>query len=337
MKENRYDDQTFFDKYSQMTRSQKGLAGAGEWPELEKLLPDFSGKRVLDLGCGYGWHCRYASDHGAAYVLGTDLSQRMLEQARTRHSGPGIEYRQAAMEDLQFPEGSFDAVISSLAFHYVRDFRPLAERIGRWLVPGGSFVFSVEHPVFTAYGSQDWYYDENGNILHFPVDNYYLEGRRDAVFLGERVVKYHRTLTSYLDTLLQSGFTLRRLVEPKPPEELMDLPPIRPAEEPAKVPAETPPEAPAEECYVNVMQLLVEEKAEKYMQMFGVCCCERCQLDVKAFALNHLPPKYVFMGPDERVPRLTVYEAQYSSDITAQLLKACTIVHETPHHTRPSL
>ena len=134
-----------------------------------------------------------------------------------------------------------------------------------------------------------------------------------------------------------------RPAEPAPPsaEELMDLPPIRPAEEPAKapakVPAETPPEAPAEECYVNVMQLLVEEKAEKYMRMFGVCCCERCQLDVKAFALNHLPPKYVFMGPDERVPRLTVYEAQYSSDITAQLLKACTIVHETPHHTRPSL
>ena len=46
-------------------------------------------------------------------------------------------------------------------------------------------------------------------------------------FWGERVVKYHRTLTSYLDTLLQSGFTLRRLVEPKPPEELMDLPGMR--------------------------------------------------------------------------------------------------------------
>lgn len=115
-------------------------------------------------------------------------------------------------------------------------------------------------------------------------------------------------------------------------EELMDLPPMKPAAVAAVAEC-----IPAEECYVNVMQLLVEEKAEKYMQMFGVCCCERCQLDVKAFALNHLPPKYVFMGPDERVPRLTVYESQYSSDITAQLLKACTIVHETPHHGRPNL
>ena len=52
MKENRYDDEEFFQKYSQMSRSQKGLSGAGEWSTLKKLLPDFAGKRVLDLGCG---------------------------------------------------------------------------------------------------------------------------------------------------------------------------------------------------------------------------------------------------------------------------------------------
>ena len=52
-----YDDPAFFDKYAQMERSRNGLASAGEWPTLEAMLPDFSGKRVLDLGCGYGWHC----------------------------------------------------------------------------------------------------------------------------------------------------------------------------------------------------------------------------------------------------------------------------------------
>lgn len=227
MKENKYDDQEFFEAYGKMERSQKGLDGAGEWHELQKLLPDFQGKMVLDLGCGYGWHCKYAAVHGARYVLGTDISKKMLEAARTRNPGPSIEYRRAAMEDLDFQAESFDVVLSSLAFHYVKEFEPLVQNISRWLKSGGSFVFSVEHPVFTAYGSQDWYYDENGDILHFPVDNYYLEGRREAVFLGAQVTKYHRTLTTYLDTLLQNGFQLLRVVEPQPPEQMMELPGMR--------------------------------------------------------------------------------------------------------------
>ena len=69
MKENPYDNPEFFEKYSQMDRSKKGLSGAGEWAALKELLPDFSGKRVLDLGCGYGWHCAYAAEHGAVSVV----------------------------------------------------------------------------------------------------------------------------------------------------------------------------------------------------------------------------------------------------------------------------
>ncbi|CVI69001.1 Malonyl-[acyl-carrier protein] O-methyltransferase [Eubacteriaceae bacterium CHKCI004] len=223
MKENRYDDEQFFKKYSEMSRSKEGLAGAGEWYALKQILPDFHGKKVLDMGCGYGWHCKYAADNGAVSVLGTDISRRMLETARQKNSDSRITYQLSAMEDLRFPEQSFDCVISSLAFHYVKDFPALVARIGRWLKPGGDFVFSVEHPVFTAYGSQDWYYDTDGNILHFPVDNYYYEGQRDAVFLGEHVVKYHRTLTTYLETLLQNGFTLQHVIEPQPPEDMMNL------------------------------------------------------------------------------------------------------------------
>mgnify|MGYP005778352539 FL=1 len=224
MKENKYDEEIFFEKYSQMDRSRQGLQAAGEWLELKKLLPDFTGKRVLDLGCGYGWHCRYAAEQGAAQVLGTDISHKMLEVARTRNQVPNVEYRCAAMEDLDFLPGSFDVVISSLAFHYVQDFGPLVQRISHWLKPGGELVFSTEHPVFTAYGTQDWYYAPDGSILHFPVDRYFEEGPREAVFLGETVTKYHRTLTTCLETLLQNGFVLQHVVEPQPPESLRDLP-----------------------------------------------------------------------------------------------------------------
>ena len=224
MKENKYDNDIFFKKYSEMNRSKEGLKGAGEWSELQKVLPDFGGKRVLDLGCGFGWHCLYAAVHGAKYVLGTDISEKMLANAAKKNGHERIEYRLSAMEDLDFPAESFDVILSSLAFHYVRDFAPLVEKIADWLAPGGIFVFSAEHPVFTAYGTQDWYYDDEGNILHFPVDNYYYEGKREAVFLGEKVIKYHRTLTTYINTLLINGFGLLHLIEPEPPEEMLSMP-----------------------------------------------------------------------------------------------------------------
>ena len=81
MKENKYDDNIFF---KSMSRSQQGLAGAGEWETLRKLLPDFKDKRVLDLGCGYGWHCIYAMEHGASSVVGVDISHK-TEVAKKKH------------------------------------------------------------------------------------------------------------------------------------------------------------------------------------------------------------------------------------------------------------
>lgn len=86
MKENKYDDPVFFEKYSQMSRSQEGLEGAGEWNTLKNLLPDFKGKRVLDLGCGYGWHCIYAMQQGAVSATGVDISEKMLAVAREKNT-----------------------------------------------------------------------------------------------------------------------------------------------------------------------------------------------------------------------------------------------------------
>lgn len=84
MKENKYDNEQFFEKYSNMDRSKKGLEGAGEWYVMQKILPNFKNKKVLDLGCGYGWHCKYAIEKGADYVLGTDISQNMLNIAKQK-------------------------------------------------------------------------------------------------------------------------------------------------------------------------------------------------------------------------------------------------------------
>ena len=85
MKENSYDNESFFKKYKSMLRSEKGLSGAGEWPTLQSMLPPFESKRLLDLGCGYGWHCMYAIENGAEYALGLNLSEKMINEAKKRN------------------------------------------------------------------------------------------------------------------------------------------------------------------------------------------------------------------------------------------------------------
>lgn len=222
MKENKYDDIKFFNQYSKMARSIGGLEAAGEWHELQKMLPDFADKRVLDLGCGFGWHCRYAVEQGAKAVVGVDISERMLNEARSRTESKAVQYIRMPIEDIDFPPDSFDVAVSSLAFHYIESFGMICSKVSQCLASGGDFVFSVEHPVFTAHGTEDWYYDSQGNKLHWPVDRYFEEGIRKTVFLGEEVYKYHKTLTTYVNTLLQSGFEIRGLVEPEPAAPMLE-------------------------------------------------------------------------------------------------------------------
>jgi len=221
VKENKYDDEKFFNQYKQMQRSVKGLKAAGEWHELQKMLPAFEGKRVLDLGCGFGWHCRYAIEHGAKAVAGIDISERMLEKAQEMTESSLIEYIKMPIEDIDYSSNSFDVVISSLAFHYIENFNDICKKVSQCLTTGGEFVFSVEHPIFTAHGTQDWHYDEQGNRLHWPVDRYFTEGTRKANFLGEEVVKYHKTLTTYINSLIMSGFEVTGIIEPEPEQAML--------------------------------------------------------------------------------------------------------------------
>jgi 2-polyprenyl-3-methyl-5-hydroxy-6-metoxy-1,4-benzoquinol methylase len=220
MKENKYDDPVFFAQYNRMNRSLTGLDGAGEWHVFKEMLPDLRGKDVLDLGCGLGWHCRYAIENGAESVTGIDISEKMLAKAKEINNLEGISYKRMALEDAEFSAGSFDVVLSSLALHYTPEYEVLVRNIYHWLRPRGLLVFSVEHPVFTAEGRQDWLY-EGAEKSYWPVDRYFIEGERNAVFLGENVVKYHRTLTTYLGDLLKHGFSIHEIQEPKPDEKML--------------------------------------------------------------------------------------------------------------------
>lgn len=222
MKQNKYDEANFFSAYEKMPRSIHGLEGAGEWHVFQELMPDLQKKSVLDLGCGFGWHCRYAREQNASSVIGVDISEKMLQKARDMTNDPSISYVQMPIEDIHFADGQFDAVISSLAFHYIEAFDSICAKVYQCLKPGGVFLFSVEHPIFTSRKEQDWIYDEEGNILYWAVDDYQAEGRRKTTFLTENVVKYHRTFATYMKNLLDAGFTIRAVKEPTPSEEMLE-------------------------------------------------------------------------------------------------------------------
>ncbi|UAN50295.1 class I SAM-dependent methyltransferase [Serratia sp. JSRIV002] len=212
MSQNIYDNQTFFDGYAQLSRSVQGLDGAPEWSTIRSILPDLQGKKVVDLGCGYGWFCRSAREQGAAQVLGMDLSEKMLGKAKEMTKDPAIEYRQQDLEALQLPAASFDLVYSSLTLHYIEDLGKLFATVYQALVNGGEFIFTAEHPIYTAPKHQGWLVDEAGQ-KSWPINGYQQEGQRISNWLAEGVIKQHRMLGTYINLLVQQGFTVRYLNE----------------------------------------------------------------------------------------------------------------------------
>nr|WP_300167541.1 late competence development ComFB family protein [uncultured Flavonifractor sp.] len=83
---------------------------------------------------------------------------------------------------------------------------------------------------------------------------------------------------------------------------------------------------------VNVMELLVEERLERYVRMFGLCTCPRCLADARALALTRLPSKYVVLNGDTAIPTLSLYRSKFESMIIAQVIQACKSVMESPRH-----
>lgn len=221
---NIYDDKKFFDEYAKMSRSQMGLAGAGEWHQFRKLFPDLTGKRVLDLGCGYGWHCKYAAERGAGQVLGIDQSEKMIGEAKVRNADDKITYRICGVGEYEYPSNTYDCVISNLVLHYVENLDTVYGKIYETLKSGGVFLMNIEHPVFTAGVHQDWVYRADKTPDFWPVDDYFYPGERITQFLGQSVRKHHHTLTQILMGLIRAGFTLRAVEEAMPDPELMGLP-----------------------------------------------------------------------------------------------------------------
>lgn len=221
-KQNIYDNPTFFEGYQRIRENAVNANNLFEIPALFSLLPDLKGKRVLDLGCGFGEHCQRFVDLGAEAVVGLDISEKMLTLAKRKHSNPKITYVNLPMEDLDKIEGNFDLVVSSLAFHYVDDFPEVLTKIHEKLTENGLLVFSQEHPINTCHSGGDrWTRDEDGNRLYANLAHYGLSGERESVWFVDNVKKYHRTFSEVINDMIATGFSIEKMLEPFPSEDLL--------------------------------------------------------------------------------------------------------------------
>lgn len=220
MKQNIYDNNKFFQQYQAIRARENNYNNLLEQPNFFTLIPPLKDKVVLDIGCGMGDFTAYCISQGAKHVTGIDISFNMIANAKERHIHDCLTFEQVAFEDMTVPNGSIDFVSSSLAFHYIADFQLLIKKISTALFEGGILLFSINHPIVAANkGKESWITDQEGNLLHYAVDNYQDEGLRTQNWLVDNVMMYHRTMSTILNTLIESGLQIEKIIEPIPTNE----------------------------------------------------------------------------------------------------------------------
>lgn len=222
-KQNVYDNQVFYDGYQQIRNKSDNANEIIEKPALFSLLPELKGKTILDLGCGYGENCNKFVECGAEKVIGIDISEKMLEVAKSRNSNVNIEYKNIPIEDINTLEPGFNLVISSLAVHYVKDFSKLVLTVYDLLSENGMFIFSQENPLNTCFTNGDrWTRDTNGKKIYANISNYGLDGKRESKWIVDNVIKYHRTFSTIINSLTEAGFEIEKCIEPVATDEILE-------------------------------------------------------------------------------------------------------------------
>ena len=182
-------------------------------PFVMELCEPLAGKKILDLGCGEGFCSRQFMERGAASVLGIDISEKMIQQAKTQEASHplGIEYRCGDATQINGFEGEqFDLVVCVFLFNYLNNAQTeqVMKSIRRCLKNGGQFVFTIPHPLYAFLRGNEFpfYFD--------PKDKGYFSGR-DHTLMGEiwrrdgvplQVQSVHKTLEDYFTALRNAGF-----------------------------------------------------------------------------------------------------------------------------------
>lgn len=227
MKQNIYDNKKFSNEYDKLRKENKGYNANDliEIPNFRNMLPDIKNKTILDLGCGYGETDKYLKENGASYVLGIDISNHMINIANNENKIDGVEYQVLPMEEISTIDKKFDIVISSLAFHYIKDYHKLLKDIYKLLNDNGVLVFSQEHPLVLSTIKEPYLEDssiEISNKRFYLLSDYNRNGLRNILWNGELVQKYHRNISELINGLVETGFTIDKILEPTPTKEIIE-------------------------------------------------------------------------------------------------------------------
>ena len=221
---NVYDNETFLKGYLGIRENENNHNNLIEQPSMKKLLPSLYGKRVLDLGCGYGENAMEFIKNGAKCVVGVDISTKMLDIAKSKNAHLCIQYLNMDMAKIDEIDEKFDLVYSSLAFHYIEDFKKLLKSIHNLLNEDGVLLFSQEHPLTTATidGKGDFNKSEDGKYLSYTFSNYNQGGKRVVSWFIDGLVKYHRTFSDIINAIVHTGFKIIGIEEPMPEKEIIE-------------------------------------------------------------------------------------------------------------------
>lgn len=186
-------------------------------PHLLGLVGDMQGRTICDLACGQGWVARELARRGAK-VTGIDLADNLLALARgyEEQEPLGIVYlHDDAQSARTLADRSFDGCVCVFSLMDIPDLKAVFQTGQRILKPGGWLVFVITHPCFEPPYAQ-WMTTSEGTVAR-AVRGYFHERLWTASRPGgvrSRVGQYHRMLSTYLNTLVATGFAFERMVEP---------------------------------------------------------------------------------------------------------------------------
>lgn len=229
-----YDD--FADEYANHTASQKEspFHSYYEKPAIRAEVPDLHSKRALSLGCGSGEDTIWLHEKGAE-ATGIDLSEGLIKIARKRY--PECDFQVMDMEKLEFEDSTFDFAYSSLAIHYIKDWKKTLTETLRVLKSGSLYVFSTGHPIDSA--MERFSNDEmkeaklsiyrNKQTGEHKISGDYLalneQGRKHIsgeLLDGMEVHLYHRPISKMIEDITASGFSIVKMIEPVPVEKMKE-------------------------------------------------------------------------------------------------------------------